>query len=358
MIYQVVKVISEFPTGIIGDKYGRKISVIYGIFGLTFFYVITSYSNNYYLLAVAMGFSAIGYSCISGSLDSLIIEKVIANKGKESLQKFGALQRVIFFSAIGLSNLVGGYVAEISYNLFLYISIAIHIIALFSINLVTEDLQPENTSDNNEKFTMKGIFHYLKDHKTLYPFIGLTLGISILMIPVDTYMNSFLFRYGLSEIQIGWAMFAIFFLSSLFGLFSSKISLKLDSNLVMSIFPILIIIFTLFFINSTNIVISIFLYFLAMVIFSLYAPVRHKDYNSIIENKYRATVLSFQSFIMAFFSIFTHIIFGYLSDLMGIKNSLNILGLISIVFLLPCLVYFLRKRKKSISELETRSKVS
>ena len=76
MIYQATKFIFEIPTGVIADKFGKKISVIIGNI-----LMIISYSilllNIKELVYISFFLKGLGYTFISGSFEAIFVNSLV-----------------------------------------------------------------------------------------------------------------------------------------------------------------------------------------------------------------------------------------------------------------------------------------
>ncbi len=76
----VATFIFEVPTGIIGDKYGRKTSIILGIFGWILFGVGFFFANSFGFFIVLFILLGINLTFISGSDEALIYDSLKQDK--------------------------------------------------------------------------------------------------------------------------------------------------------------------------------------------------------------------------------------------------------------------------------------
>jgi ACDE family multidrug resistance protein len=124
-IYQLMGVILEYPTGVIGDRFGyRKVTYLANTLNFLSM-IIMAFSGNYYLYLFALSLLALGNGFSSGN-DMGILKSVSTNIKKDTAN-YNALMDFVLF----ISSVVGGLLSKISYELALIISA----ICMFSANI-------------------------------------------------------------------------------------------------------------------------------------------------------------------------------------------------------------------------------
>ncbi len=100
----------EIPTGVIADRFSRKLSIIIGFFLIGCGFILEGSIPVFIFIAMAQIIWGIGYTCISGALDAWVIDET----GKDTLFISGAKN-----SSIGqfLGILVSVALAQITLNL-------------------------------------------------------------------------------------------------------------------------------------------------------------------------------------------------------------------------------------------------
>jgi len=81
-IFSVFIILFEIPTGVIADKFGRKISLFFGALGFAAGFFIFGFSTWYPLLVLAEIICALGMSLLSGA-DRAILYEILISSGRE-----------------------------------------------------------------------------------------------------------------------------------------------------------------------------------------------------------------------------------------------------------------------------------
>lgn len=124
-LYQLFGVLLEYPTGVIGDKYGyRKVLFFANSFNALSM-IILAQSGSYWLYLFGLLVLALGTSLSSGN-DLGLLKTVSANLRRDTAHRTAMAEFIIFLSAI-----IGAWLGAISFELALYLSATV----MFSANI-------------------------------------------------------------------------------------------------------------------------------------------------------------------------------------------------------------------------------
>jgi hypothetical protein len=324
MTRSIVKVIFEFPSGIVGDYLGRKKTVMLGLIISSSSYLLYQLVNpSYYIVVVVI--EVIGYTLISGSLDAMFFEAI--PKGDE--EKYSALYSLFYRVSIAISAILTGIIAQnLGYSVCFYLSFFTCIISLIII-LCIKDHNTDKFNPINPLSCIKYIF----SSKAVGFFIGLGIIIDIVHIPLEDYYSLLLNSYGFSVKTTGY----IYTVGLLFGalatfILAPYIKKKISSNKIIVIIPYILLLVDLIFVYSGGIGTIIFSV-LSTLFFSMYSAYKFSLLNLAISDSYRSSVLSFISFTIGFSGIISNLTFGKLSPLYGVPHSLGIIITSSLIML-------------------------
>jgi len=101
----IIQFLAEVPTGVVADRYSRKLSGIIGTIIALFAPLIVFFGHNFPAYLVAALFYGIGRAFLSGSLDSLVYDH--KNVSKEAFRRVSALD-VTFSQAAGIASAAAG----------------------------------------------------------------------------------------------------------------------------------------------------------------------------------------------------------------------------------------------------------
>lgn len=129
-IAQVSSAIFEIPTGIFSDSIGRRNTLIVGAASSilsVFFYAL---GGTYWILIIGAVFEGLSRSFFSGNNEALLHDTLSQVDRREEYATYLGKTSSFFSVAAGVSSLIGGFLAFISYSLVMWISV-IPQIALF-----------------------------------------------------------------------------------------------------------------------------------------------------------------------------------------------------------------------------------
>ena len=329
-------VLLEIPTGVIADKYGRKISVALGALFFAIDLLIFGTTRNYYVLYLAEFLGAMGFALISGADKALIYDSLIEIKkkgeGKYYLSRYeaaGTLGILISFP-IG-SLIVGANFIEYPNSLpFTFVLSSISLALAFVIYLLIKEPKKVQVTENFIKLGVDGL-KYLHKHKVLRSF-----AINSTLISAVTFFMFWFYQSLAGKVGIGIAYYG--FIGAGFNLFAML--LLLNVKRLENIFGMNKILFYTALIPSIlfiGLAVSNNLYFVLLSIFlitglkMLRAPILSDFMNQHIESKNRATVLSSVSLVERIVVTILYPIVGFLADI-SLSWGFMFLGILALIF--------------------------
>ena len=324
--FEISKWIFEIPTGIMADKYGRKLSCFISIILSIIFLLISLLSSNFYVILFGFFLNGLAYSFLTGSLDALLTDTIIKNNMTSKLDLYNSLERIIFYSSLGLSSLIGGYVAAYSYDWVFIISIFIYFLAFIPFLFIDETIEKEKNKLENDSVVRETCKIFLTNKKVLY-FTLIDIAIGYSSIPLNNFYSQFL-----ASSMLG------FYILKTFSQFLDKVNL-----LFLSLGGIL---FTLLFVLSANIILSLSSYALGLLIFCIYFSQKYKEVHSEIPNKYRGTAISIISLVFTGIGSLGQLFFKIFVEKFDISTTFTFLILSSLASIIILDVIFFKYIKK------------
>ncbi len=165
----------EIPTGVVADKFGRKVSILLGGLFVAISFSIYGLVNNYWIFFVAEFFGAIGFTLLSGADKALIYDSLIHTKktGEAEVifsryESAGTLGLLIGFP---IGSLIAGS-DILPYPETLPLTFIISGIFLLLTFFVAFTLKEPERKEKVEEFIREGIdgFKYIFRHKKLRVF--------------------------------------------------------------------------------------------------------------------------------------------------------------------------------------------
>ncbi len=325
-------VLFEIPTGILSDFVGRKKTIILGSLASVFAISTYALANSFAILALGAIFEGLASSFFSGNNDALLYDTLKEQKKlgifSDTLGKLSSM----FQAGLGISALIGGFIAGYSLQLVMIASIVPQLICLFiSFWFIEPKVHTDKISEN--------IFSHLKESISAFRKSAKLRKLSLANI----------LGYGIGEtnhqfmpvfIALLWPIWALGIARSLAHLFafigfyfSGKIIKKFKPLKILFGQQILEKIIGLIFIGFPNIL-SPFMLSLNSLFFGIGTVANKTLLHKEFTDRQRATMDSLNSFAGSlFFALFAFTI-GLIADNIGPTNALLICVVLSISVLL------------------------
>lgn len=332
-IFTVSMFLLEIPTGVIADRFGRKISLILsglvtGIAAL----IYASYAN-FWIFVLGEILWAMGSTLASGADSALVYDSLKQNnKEEKSKSVFNRIESMGLI-AMMLSAPLGSLVAKqlgINWAMILT-SIPMFLAVIIGLTLKEPPTGQRKEQRNYFKILRTGL-KYFKEHNllkilTLNYVAIITLSFFLIWVyqVVLKNLNFPLEYYGF--VHAGIVIAEIVILNSVI-----KIEVALNSKKKYILFSSLLVgICYLILAFSLNIYVAIACMLLIGGFGMTMKPLFYSYMNKCIESKNRATVLSAVSMSKSIVAAISNVIFGYLVD-WKVKYALFGIGLIVIIF--------------------------
>ena len=353
-VYAYSTMILEIPTGVIGDKYGRKISVILGDLSFAIGALIYSLFPAWYPLIIAEFLMGLGTAFASGATDALKYDTFKQHRKEKLYFKFLADTQKVMSAARLLSALIALGLAALNfvrwsfaaYGLMLFAASGLIALTIPEPQIETEELAP------NYKQIVKSSLSVLQENKVLIKLLSATL-----LIVLIGYYQMWIGQKFLEFLKASAVWFAISrIVSSIASIavnhWLPSIRKRVKDSGLFKLGAILGILSTLGMILFSTVSISHAAQLALVIIFMtlatrIYAATRLVLLNNIqkqIPSKVRATVLSFNGLLNS-------AIRGTLNPFMGMLADLNVKLVTYILFLSGAGAQLIAKRlSKSTKE--------
>ncbi|OOR10000.1 hypothetical protein BW897_24905 [Bacillus cereus] len=347
-VFWLVSFLTEIPSGIIADSFGRKNTliascIIRGI-GLLLLYIDW---GNILLLVTGAVLTAIGESLKSGTVDSWMVDSIIEIDNNYKFEKVFSVGSVYgtFFSLI--SGFIGGQlIGPIDLGYPILLGSIILFITTIVVIIMMKETRPKGVHNQFSvrdslgtlKNTTKFGIQYLKEDKA---FLLICLSFLPLALIVTGPGNQWqlLFHVEGQSVGVGY----IWVLMSLCGMVGAYLSKKISSlsNNKISILMISTLVNTstiIICVLSNNYLLSLVFFLFHVIVTASEEIIRYTFLHQNIATENRATVLSFFNTLEAGVTSLALLIIGGLSDVIGIGNTWLVMAVLSIVISLPLFI--------------------
>ena len=164
-IYIIFATILEYPTGVIGDYFGHKISVVIGTACAVVSYMMLFWANNYIFFLLALLVRALAMTLRSGSTEALL--KSYSSSIKKDYSNFSAIEDIMMF----LASIMAGFIAEFSLSLAVAINIITTALSLAVIITIKDNKEAKKIEGNVFALANQGMTEVIKSSRLLIPIV-------------------------------------------------------------------------------------------------------------------------------------------------------------------------------------------
>jgi MFS family permease len=300
-LYQLVGVVIEYPTSVLGDRYGyRRVVILGNIFSALAMFILAQ-NGTYWHYFVGLAVLALGTGLMSGNEQGML--KQISSRVRYDTAKRSSIAEFVLF----LSAIIGGWLGGISYTFALYLSGVLMLSAVIPLLFIRNQSTKKSSVHGIKKIILDGL-RALTDRIFLQMFIVLAV-FGGFFFTIKSIFGSFgdLYNYPVELIGIivGFGALSRSLGSGIYAKFQTLT--KLPLLIVMSL---MLIILSL---SSPSIIIIILLIFQLLVGYVLSSI--DGDIQDLAQDHIRSSIFSFKRLIMKLFSSGYLFVYGLMVDL-------------------------------------------
>jgi len=343
VVWSLIRIIFEVPSGILADKWGRKkvfaISSLFAMLQVIMFI----YADNYWYFIVASIFSAISFSFLSGTNTAFFYDTLKQLKRENEFEKLWARQEIFIQISLMIAFLSSGFIYKLSPLLPFQLSL-IFLIASFLVVLAFKE--PENHKLIEE---VNVFVHFKQSIKFIWnnSFLRTILVFSVIF----SIGSDLSYGYGqiyLKQLTLPVVLFGIVYtFKSLFCTIFANVALLIRKKINYDgIFLIQIILITLLFyvmVFTNNYLVGAICFVLIAIPHGLFVISKDSYINRHTESCHRATIASMFSFVVALTILILEPITGYLADLHTIKFPFFLIAILLTIYSVYYLIYGRKK---------------
>lgn len=344
-IFHMTSLGMEIPTGIIADRFGRKVSRIAGRATAIAATLLMIQSNSFWGFCLAFILTAISYNLESGAGDALVYDTLVDLGTEDRYMTIKGRQEICFQSARISSLVLGGLVATFSYELAYLLTLGLQGFTLLQAFGFTEPQTGKLDQADQPRHLLAHIgesFTAIKENLHILPFMLYIELFSLFYTTTFFYLQTALKSTGLVESFIGMTLGLAAFVSMASSAKAHRLEQTLGPIRLIQLgsMALLACLGVMAFTNQYA------LGFIGMALVDGFLYVIFCDYiNKRIPSTHRATLLSFQAMIFSSMMIVGFPIFGAISDHYGYSIAFKGMLLIAV----PAMTLALLNLKKRLS---------
>lgn len=341
-VFHMASLVFEIPTGLIADRFGRKLSRILAVFSRMIYLILLLFVNNFGLALFSFIFAALSYNLESGADSAFVYDSMVETGSQAQFAKVQGYREVIFqFSGL-IAVLVGGILADIRYEYAIGSTLVILTLGVMIASFLKEPLVKENQEKGSLRSLITTAMLTIKQQPTLgwlMLYGALFQGVSATFY---FYLSTYLIDrgYSLSAIALWYTVNTIG--SILAGLSVNTLIDRYDNRLIF-ISSLLLTASLLFMPLVPWGMIAFFFNGVAESI--LYVTMTH-HINRKISSEVRATLLSVNAMAYSVIMALLFPVFGYFGDLVSLGMAFTVVSALMILFVL---IFSLWLRKATLT---------
>lgn len=337
--FWIGKVLFEIPTGIVADRYGRRVSLIISTLLSGLIWLVFSLTGSFWALALAQLIGAMAATFSSGADEALLYES-LRGVGRESdYARVSARAGSTGVLASMIAGLGVGVLAEISLLLPVRLTALVCALMLLPLLLMKETRGshlPEGHTGPGYIAILRQAVGALREHPVLRWAMAYLLVIGNVSFYAATFLQPYAVALGYSVAALGPIMVAVQGMGIAGSLSVARVQDRLGQNALLFGAPLLIIpcLLLLGVLRLPPVIVSATL---AAFLFAVAQPVLLAAVQRRAPDEARATLLSLQSVLASAVLIVTEPALGLLSDQYGVHTAYLVMAVLMIAFCITLL---------------------
>jgi MFS family permease len=331
-VFHLTSLVFEVPTGLIADRFGRKLSRNLGVLSRIIYLVLLLFVKDIALAMFSFVFAALSYNLDSGADSAFVYDSMVETGHEAHFAKVQGYREVVFQTASTVGIMIGGILADVSYSLAISAAIGTFVLGFIISLFFTEPKIHETHEIVTLKSLIKTSYSTLKKQPLLAGLMFYGALFSSVAATFFLYLGTYLIGQGYSLTLISvWYTFNTVG-SIIAALFVSRLIKRFDLKLVL--YSSLVLAITFFFMPILPWGFLAF-FFMGGMESMIYVGITF-HINRQISSDVRATILSVNSMAYSVIMIFLFPIFGIIGDVYGMQVAFYLsaifMGIFVIVF--------------------------
>ena len=346
VLLMVILVILEVPTGIVADRWGRRVSLSYGAFIHAIAILVFSFAGNMAVIAISYTVVAVAITLFSGADSAFVYDSLKAAGRQDEYQKIWGRVYSISLVAGVVSLVLGAFLAAIT-NLWFPIVVSAGLMLLAWIVALTFKEPPRDEEPGSYREAILNAVNVVRSKPPVYTmmlFAGFVMAIAV---SFQIFMQPYLRSHDIEIKFIGVLQVPEQLLGIVAALFAYRLVGLIGIGRTMLLCPVAIFV-TAIGLGSFDHIAAFAFYPLAGVIFAMSFPVLSTYFNDRIPSASRATVLSIYQLTFSLFVVLFEPILGWLADTRDFPTAYMVAAIILAVGAPPLYIIWWQANRKEV----------
>lgn len=339
IIYSLVVVSLELPTGMIADRFSRKTWIVLDAFAGFIEFLILIFAREFWHFALAITISAIGHAFQSGAFNALLYDSLKADGREKKFEQVKGRISALDYIAVGICSLIGGFVATHQPLVTTYwmslISVGIAFLISLSIKEVRVGKQKKEPWDLRD---WQQIFGYILHHRIILMMVIVGIVTGSIINYLDEFWQIYLYAIDLPVWFFGVMIVLTVSSAALGEIIAYWFKEKLGINKTLSHMLVLTVagfILLSLFPSLVMVLVILIIYFASAVVEPLIYGYLHQE----ALPEYRATIESVYSLLLKGAVALIGLPFGLISTRYTIFAGFGYLAIIASILLVIYLLF-------------------
>ncbi len=334
-VFHIASLLFEVPTGIIADRFGRKLSRILGVLSRIIYLSLLLYVDNIGLAMFSFIFAALSYNLDSGADSAFVYDSMVETGHQAHFAKVQGYREVVFQTASTVGIMIGGILADVSYSLAISAAIGTFVLGL----LIALFFKEPSAYEKREKHTLVSLskiaISTLKNQPILTGIMFYGALFSAVAATFFLYLGTYLRGQGYSLTLISFWYMINTIGSIIAALFVSRLIKRFDLKLILYVSLVMAVTFFLMPILPWGFVAFFFMGGMESI---MYVTITH-HINRQIGSEVRATILSVNSMAYSVIMVILFPVFGAIGDFYGMELAFFLSAILMGIFVLGFLFW-------------------
>ena len=346
VLLMMILVILEVPTGIVADRWGRKVSLCYGAFIHAVAILVFSFAGNIVVIAISYTVVAVALTLFSGADSAFVYDSLKAAGRRGEYQKIWGRIHSISLVAGVVSLVLGAFLAAAT-NLWFPIVISAGLMLIAWIVSLTFKEPPREEAPTSYRETILNAVNVVRSKPPVYTmmlFAGFVMAIAV---SFQILMQPYLRSHGVEIKFIGVLQVPEQILGIVAALFAYRLVGLIGVGRTMLLCPVAVLVAAIG-LGSFDHIAAFAFYPLTGLVFAMSFPVLSTYFNDRIPSASRATVLSIYQLTFSLFVAFFEPILGWLADTRDFPTAYLVAAIILAVGTPVLYIFWWRANNKEV----------
>ena len=322
--FWIAAVLGEVPTGIVADTYGRKTSLVAGVFLMSLSIFAWALAPTILLIVLAYAGLAIGVTFLSGAEDAFFFESIQITGRANSYTRLVGLAGATMLGATAVGSAVSGLFASVDLILPFLIA-GVSLLATLGIVLTFKEPQVEEKGFGQTRISYREIlrqsFTLMRARPALRsPMLYLAIVPMVALVMETFFLQPQAVRLGVPIVGIGVLVMATQLTNMAGSTWADKIATRLGEGRVLFIIPGIIVI-SLILLAAFQVFFSLLWIAVISFVTAVLRPLVLNRIQSQVSDNVRATILSMESLMATMLLTVSEPILGVIADRAGLPTA-------------------------------------